>query len=246
MLSFSVADTIKDDNITFQDQNLTQYSIKSFVLPYIDCDINDFEIYINRCVKEKDGEACFASGCCIYTGGVRDLKHKDGNATFDIFSDSCSYGNSKGCLISAVMLDESDMVDEAFGFYKKACKLEQKFCTELGYIYFSKGDYDTALKFHKTSCKNGNYYACVALGNLQKFIFKDKFEASKSYKKACDNNIKEGCNNLGFYYYRKICKNNKCHKSGYDYDMAVKYLGKGCKLNNVKSCSRLEKLLKDL
>ncbi|QKF65028.1 tetratricopeptide repeat protein [Campylobacter corcagiensis] len=245
MLSFGLANEVKYDNTALQDQNLTQYSIKSFLLPYIDCDLKDFEIYINRCVKEKDGEACFASGGCIYTGGVRDLKHKYGNATFDMFSDSCNYSNSKGCLMSAVMLDESDMADEAFSFYQKACKLEPKFCTELGYIYFSKGDYVAALKFHQISCENVNFYACVALGNLQELIFKDEFEASKSYKKTCDNNIKEGCNNLGFYYYRKICKDDKCIKSRDDYDMAVKYLDKGCKLNNIKSCTRLENCLKN-
>ncbi|PSM52015.1 Sel1 domain-containing protein [Campylobacter blaseri] len=219
------------------------YNLTNLLSPYLDCNLGDFEIYIKECSKNKNAKSCFTLGSCLYIGGVRNLSHKDGSVCLEQFNEACKYNNAKGCLMSAIMLDDSNMTQKAFTYYKKACELDTKFCTELGHIYFKQGDYNMALKYHEISCNNNSFYACASLGNIYDIKLNDQINANKNYKKACDNGVKEGCQNLGFYHYNKTCKNNECKNYDKDFEMAIKYFTKGCDdLNYYKSCYYLANL----
>jgi len=88
----------------------------------------------------------------------------------------------------------------------------------------------------KKKCDTGEDYGdCVIVGinyyfGVSGVIDKSEFEALKYFKIACDNNMPDGCNNLGMLYTQGRTT---------DLSKAKEAFEKGCRLSSGKACLNL-------
>lgn len=109
----------------------------------------------------------------------------------------------------------------------------------------SLNKYYENIKNLEKKCDAGNTSDCYEVGKLHetspykklKGFENSEINAVYYYKKACDNNHSNACNDAGVLFYRNA-KNNKT--------AALQYLDKACKLKNQTGCENLEILIKEI
>ena len=104
------------------------------------------------------------------------------------------------------------------------------------FICFAWADDDTETKSIRSSCTDGNSFACFRMGERYRLIEKDNKIALQFYRKACDADYMTGCTNGGILTMRNGTQYSKHWKE------AKKMFQKACDAGEDTSCFNLGSL----
>jgi TPR repeat protein len=134
---------------------------------------------------------------------------------------------------------ESKQYNQARMLFNQACDSgEMKACNYLGYLY-AQGlgvppDAETARKIYQKACEQGNLSSCASLGTMYQDDRKYT-EARTYFKQACDGEIYDACNYLGYLYDQGL-------GGPPDKQMARQIYQKACDGKVTEACERLRYL----
>jgi|GEM_PF-1218993 len=167
---------------------------------------------VNGSTSSKDVE--FMEG--IYTKAQQAFDEGNYLRAFYLHEKNCGMGYSKSCNRIAYQHYTGKLIVEdhqkAFEFYQQSCKMNNNYgCFNLAnMLRLGQGtktrEPEIAFTHYKNNCTDQCYRSCFNLGVMY-FLGhgtkKDKKRAKKFFKKACNNGLQVGCDNL------EEIKNNK-------------------------------------
>lgn len=129
-----------------------------------------------------------------------------------LYKRACNLGDAGSCseLANMFLIGKSKDIEQAIEYYKKGCALGQSYqCEMIGSMYDDgKGvpkNPKEALYWYKTACYTEDYpslgcYYAARMYVKGEGVEQDYFPAVDMFKKACDENHYEACNELAILY----------------------------------------------
>lgn len=196
------------------------------------------QLFQRACDNDKQ-DGCYNIGIMYKNGeGVK----QDHATAFEFFKRSCEKGHQLSCISLASYYDDGHITpkdtNKAIALYEAACADEYyQGCHNLGVTYHSSQEYEKALSNYTKSCSNDMFDSCVNLGSMYERgqgVDKDIQKSRELYKKACDAEQHQGCNNLAL----SLSESNNIK----DQEIGLKLFKQNCDNKNLESCYNMGRI----